>query len=156
MTNKRITQLPVAVGLSGEEYLAIDQPDGFGGYVTRRTTTADVAGLAESGIIVPLEIYATEVTFAAPGEQISIALGNAMTGCRAVYIDNSQNAGVFRLTCVGGANLLNQCPSNSVGMFPVLTSPNALNFIAEDDLSVATVSLWFTNQVQSYFSYPVV
>lgn len=43
MANTRISQLPVATSIDGTELVAIDQSDGAGGYVTRRTTAADIA-----------------------------------------------------------------------------------------------------------------
>ena len=51
MANTRYSQLPVATSLDGTEIVPIDQSDGAGGYVTRRTTTQAIsATLAASGV----------------------------------------------------------------------------------------------------------
>jgi hypothetical protein len=46
MANTRYTQLPVATSLDGTEWVPMDQSDGAGGFVTRRTQTQDIADLA--------------------------------------------------------------------------------------------------------------
>lgn len=49
MANVRIPQLPFATGIDGTAELEIAQPDGFGGYVSRRTTSQAIANLAPPG-----------------------------------------------------------------------------------------------------------
>lgn len=44
MANTRYTQLPPVTGLDGTEIVPVDQSDGAGGYVTRRTTTGAISG----------------------------------------------------------------------------------------------------------------
>lgn len=61
MANTRITQLPTAVGVDGTEWVAIDQSDGFGGYVTRRVETQDIANLALSPSGVSAGTYGTSL-----------------------------------------------------------------------------------------------
>jgi hypothetical protein len=48
----RYTQLPIVSGLDGTEIVPLDQSDGLGGYVTRRTTTGAIAalGLTPTGV----------------------------------------------------------------------------------------------------------
>jgi len=66
MAQTRYTQLPPVQGLDGNEVLSLDQSDGAGGYVTRRTTTAAVAELALNG----LPEYSDDVTAAAGGIEV--------------------------------------------------------------------------------------
>ncbi len=50
MANTRIPQLPPVIGLDGSEEMEVAQSDGFGGYVSRRTTTGAIANLANSDV----------------------------------------------------------------------------------------------------------
>lgn len=45
MAQTRYSQLPQVTGLDGTEIVPLDQSDGEGGYVTRRTTTGAIAAL---------------------------------------------------------------------------------------------------------------
>ena len=60
MANVRIPQLPVAIGLVGDEELEIAQPDGSGGYVSRRTTSQDIADLALTPVGPGVGTYGSE------------------------------------------------------------------------------------------------
>ena len=53
MANIRYSQLPVATSLDGTEIVPIDQSDGAGGYVTRRTTTSVIATTGVASGVTP-------------------------------------------------------------------------------------------------------
>lgn len=53
MANTRYTQLPPVTGLDGTEIVPVDQSDGLGGYVTRRTTTGAIAGTGGVTGVIP-------------------------------------------------------------------------------------------------------
>lgn len=48
MANTTIDQLPANIGLTGNEIVPVDTPIPGGGYVTQRSTTAQIAGLAST------------------------------------------------------------------------------------------------------------
>lgn len=115
MANTRIPQLPMAVGLDGSEELEIAQPDGFGGYVSRRATGAALQAGTEIGAapVVLTEPY----PFAAEGRvltgtlgQISVTDGGAGNDITLALLATAVTPGTY-----GGSNKYTQITVDAYG-----------------------------------------
>lgn len=100
MPYNRITQLPLAVSLDGSEFVPIDQSDGMGGYVTKRTTVGSIS--AGSDPVTQPVVLAEASGFAPEGRvltgtsgQISVTDGGAGTTITLALINSGVTAATY-------------------------------------------------------------
>lgn len=87
MANVRYSSLPQVTGLDGSEIVPLDQSDGMGGYVTRRTTAGAISNATRGNSGLGTFQYITNNTPVTVGPAVGVIIFNkAVAGASALTL----------------------------------------------------------------------